>query len=303
MFTSRSFAKKFGQGSTSQGRGYTPLWPWKACFYTILGLGIALVVSALLLILANAWKVDTVKVEGAEKFSADALLYAAGISADDSMMSFGERGVTEKLQAVHPLIRDVRIKRSLNGTVTLQVSEEETVYYTCLRSNYYLISAEDLKVMGVASEGDLFKSYGAMYIGFPEEARLTVGKKVEFAYLPYEPVSAPEEVATYEVETEEADEEFAYVWDFVNTVCDSSLSGHITGMELSDRYDLYLVYDGYIRIRFGNTQDMDRKLRLAEDILQKENDGEKIPAEMDVSATKGTYREIPDLSLPAWAMP
>ena len=58
MFTSRSFAKKFGQGSTSQGRGYTPLWPWKVCFYTILGLGIALVVSALLLILANAWKVS-----------------------------------------------------------------------------------------------------------------------------------------------------------------------------------------------------------------------------------------------------
>ncbi len=303
MFTSRSFSKKFGQESTSQGRGYTPLWPWKACFYTILGLGIALIVSALLLILTNAWKVEDVKVEGAEKYSADALIYASGITEGDSMMSFGERSMTEKLQAVHPLIRNVRVKRSLNGTVTLRVTEEANVYYTCLRSNYYLISAEDLTVMGIASEGDRFKEYGAMYIGFPEETRLTVGEKVIFAYLPYEPVSAPEEVATYEVDTAEAEEEYAYVWDFVNAVCDSVLSERITGMELSDRYDLYLIYDGYIKIRFGNVQDLNRKLRLAEEILQEENDGERIPAEMDVSTTKGTYREIPDLSLPVWAMP
>ncbi len=301
MFTSRSFFQKFGRPDAPHGRGYTPLWPWKACFYTILGLGISLFLTAALLFGATAWKVDSIRVEGAENYSPEALVYASGITEGSSMMSFGKKGMTEKLQAVHPLIRDVRIKRSLNGTVTLKVEEEASVYYTCLRSNYYLISAEDLTVMGIASEDSLFKSYGAMYIGFPEEARLTVGEKVVFAYLPYEPVSAPQELATYEIDTEEPQEEYGYVWSFIETVCDSSLFGHMTGMELSDRYDLYLIYDGYVKIRFGNMQDIDRKLKLAIEILQRENDGERIPAELDVSSSKATYREIPDLSLPAWA--
>lgn len=303
MFTSRSFARKFGQDATSHGRGYTPLWPWKACFYTILGLGISLILTAVLWLSTTAWKVETVQVEGAEKYSTEVLISATGIQKGNSMMSFGGKGITQKLQAVHPLIRDVKIKRSLNGTVTLKVTEETDVYYTRLRSNYYLISAEDLTVLGIASDGSLFKGYGAMYIGFPEEARLTVGEKVTFAYLPYEPVSSPEEIATYEVDTEEAQEEYAYVWDFAKMLRESSLADKITGMELSDRYDLYLVYDGYIKIRFGNTQEIERKLRLAEEILKREQDGDTVPAEMDVSTTKGTYREIPDLALPAWAMP
>lgn len=303
MFTSRSFERKFGRQAASGGRGYTPLWPWQACFWTILGLIGAILLTAALLLLGNLWKVSSVKVEGTVQYEAEIIAEASEITVGDSMMSFDKRGLEEKLQKYYPLIRSLRVHRRLNGEVILRVTEETELYYTCHRSNYYLISAKDLTVLGIASYGDEYKSYGAVYLGLPEEARLRVGEKITFSYLPYEPVSAPEELATYEIDTEEAEAQYAYVWTFTEAVETSAMAGRITGMELGDLYDLYLIFDGRIKIRFGSMTDLDRKIGQAVTVLQEEvASGSSLPAVLDVSnPQKSTFREDPDLNLPDWA--
>ena len=303
MFTSRSFNKKFGRHTSWGGRGYTPLWPWKACFFTLLGLISSAVLLTAVLLLGNLWKVTSVKVEGTVQYDAEIIAEAAGITKGDGMITFDRGTVAEKLKEDYPLIRSVKLRRKLNGSVVVKVSEETDLYYTCHHSNYYIISAKDLKVLGVSPYGVEYKEYGAMYLGLPEEARVRVGDKITFAYLPYEPVSAPEELATYEIVTGEAEEEYAYVWSFVEAVeKNDALRGRVTGMELGDRYDLYLVFDGHVKIRFGSMKELDKKLELAVTILSRELDGSKMPAVLDVSnIEKCTYREDNELVLPSWA--
>ncbi|MBE6586668.1 MAG: FtsQ-type POTRA domain-containing protein [Ruminococcaceae bacterium] len=302
MFTSRSFEKKFGRRSTTCGRGYTPLWPWRACFWSIFCLSAAMLLTAALLILGMAWQVSSVSVEGTHQYDAADIAENSGIRPGDSMMSFGRKNLEASLREQYPLIRSLKISRSLDGRVTLKVTEETELYYTCHHSNYYLISGKDHLVLGVSSEDLEYRAWGAMYLGFPEEARIRVGEKISFLYLPYEPVSAPSEIATYEIETDEAKEEYAYVWSFVEAIEESPMAGRVTGMELEDRYDLYLVFDGHVKIRFGNMKQLDKKIDRAVELLLKELDGTRIPAEMNVSdLQKCTYRSSYDIQLPTWA--
>jgi len=301
MFTSRSFAKKFSDQTFAGGRGHTPLWPWKACFYTVLGLSIAVVLTVAILIVGHLWKFSDVKVEGVVQYDREEIASASDIQPGDGMMSFDRRGLETRLKQAYPLIRSVKINRSLKGGVTLTVTEETDLYYTCHHSNYYLISADDLSVLGIASFGDDYQSYGAVYLGFPEEARIRVGERIVYDYLPYEPVSAPEEQATYEVETDEAKKEYAYVMEFAHAVEASSMGKRITGMELADRYGLYVILDGRIKVCFGSMKELDRKIELATEILTREAGDSTVPAVLDVSSGKGTYREDIDLILPEWA--
>lgn len=302
MYTTRSFDKKFGRNTPWKGKGNTPLWPWKACFWSLLCLIIAIVLTATLLLLANLWKVSSVTVEGTVQYEAEVLAEASGIVVGDGMGDFDRQGIAEKLQAEYPLVRSVKVRRKLNGQVILKITEETELYYTCHRSNYYLVSANDLTVLGISSYGDEYRGYGAVYLGFPEEARLNVGEKVRFEFLPYEPVSQPEEMATFEIETDEAEKEYDYVWEFSEKIEASAMNGRVTGMDMSDKYDLYLVFDGHIKIRFGNMKDLDDKIMLAITILSKEVDGSTMPALLDVSdLQKGTFRESNDIALPEWA--
>ena len=85
------------------------------------------------------------------------------------------------------------------------------------------------------------------YIGLPEQARLRVGDTLTFAFLPYPGERESGNVATYEVETATAGEEFAYVDEVRTAIPNSSLARHVTGMELSDRYDLWFLLDGKIK--------------------------------------------------------
>ena len=303
MFTSKSFARKFGRHTPWKGRGHTPLWPWKLSFWLILSLASLMILTGAVFGVSHLWKVKSVTVEGTVRYDAEVIADASEIKSGESMMNFDASTVKESLRRDYPLIRSLKIRRKLNGQVILKVTEETDLYYTCHHSNYYLISAKDRTVLGVSSYGVEYREYGAMYLGLPEEARVRVGEKITFAYLPYEPVSAPEAAATYEIVTAEAEEEYAYVWEFLSAVRDNGvLKDRITGVELSDRYDLYLVFDGYVKVRFGNVKELDRKLKIAVEIMGKELDGSCIRAVVDVSnVEKSTFREDPDMTLPDWA--
>ena len=87
-------------------------------------------------------------------------------------------------------------------------------------------------------------------------------------------------------------------------ILNSSLARHVTGMELSDRYDLWFLLDGKIKIRLGNTDRLAAITvfcTLAATVLAKQTEPSG-PALLDASDPAAvTYREAPDITLPDWA--
>jgi hypothetical protein len=230
----------------------------------------------------------------------------ADLEAGDTMLGFDSFAVVKRLKKALPLLDHVKVRKHLNGKVTITFSEVTELYYTRHNANYYIISAEDREVLGVFSNPNEARRVGAVYIGLPEATRVRVGEKLSFINLPYEPDSMPEELVTYELETDVPEVEHAYVFDFVEALMASPLASRVTGMELGDRYDIRLVLDGRILVKIGDMDELDRKLtmteRSLEDRAQAGKDDGSLPVLVDVSdPARIIHRASPDIQLPDWA--
>ncbi len=303
----RSFEEKFGANSDFFGSrekkskvhyGHLP-----RIMLCMLG-GIALMVAVLLL--GGLWKVTEVSAADGQLYSASVVKEFADLDAGDKMLGFDSSAVVKRLKKGLPMLDKVKVRKHLNGKVTITFTEVTDLYYTQHNANYYVISAETRKVLGVFSNSNEAKRVGAIYVGLPESTRVRVGEKVSFINLPYEPDSAPEELVTYELETDEPNVEYAYVFEFVETLMDSPLASRVTGMELGDRYGIWLVLDNRIKVYVGNMDELDRKLNMTKRSLDDREaagkDDGSLPVLVDVSdPARIIHRASPDIVLPDWA--
>ena len=268
--------------------------------------GVAL--AGLALALSNLWEVTEVTAEGGLVYSASVVEEYSELKAGDKMLGFDNSAVVKRLKAGLPMLDRIKVRKHFSGEVTVTFEEITEVYYTCHNANYYLIAAEDREVLGVFSKPNEARRVGAVYIGLPEAARVRVGEELSFVNLPYEPDSAAsDDLADYEIETDEPKVEYAYVTEFIDALMTSPLADRVTGMELGDRYDIWMVLDRRIKVRIGNMDELDRKLNLTErslsDRAEEGRDDGSMPVLVDVSDPARTiHRASPDIELPVWAV-
>ena len=294
-------ARPFGSGEryTSPDLGSIPL-----LLLCMLG---AVILTVGVMLLGKLPKVTSVSAEDGTYYTAAAVLAHAGIEAGDEMLGFDGFAKAKELKKSLPLMDKVKIRKHLNGSVTVSFTEVGKLYYTCHNQNYYIINAETREVLCVAGDATEARRVGAIYLGLPECTRVRVGEELTFINLPYAPETDSPELSTYELETYEPERENAYVFEFVEILMNSSVAERVVGMELGDRFDLWLVLRGGIRIRVGTMDELERKLTLADRSLQDKAASGGIPAGMptlvDVSdPARIIHRSSPDVELPFWAL-
>ena len=303
-----SFAEKFARDAKPFGSGekHTPpdygSLPW-----LLLGmLGLTILTTAILL-LGKLPKVSAVTADEGNYYTATAVLAHAGIEAGDELWGFDGFAKAKELKEKLPLMDKVKVRKKLNGQVTVSFTEVERLYYTRHNQNYYIINAETRDVLCVSATDTEARRVGAVYLGLPECARVRVGETLTFINLPYVPETDAPEISTYELETYEPELENAYVFEFVEILKASSLWERVVGMELGDRYDMWLVLQGGVRVRVGTMDELERKLTLTDRSLQDKAQSGGIPAGMptlvDVSdPARIILRSSPEVELPDWAV-
>lgn len=298
-----AFAEKFGR----TGPFGTNI-PAKVRFRTV-RLARRLAVTLLVLTLVCAaclgasyvWRVQSITASGSLRYEESVLTEHCGLAVGDTMLGFDCARVEEQLRDEFPLLASVQVTRRLDGTVSIQVTDEGRLYYTRHNGNYSLISAESLRIISVMADPYSWGELSPVYLGLPEEARLRKGEKLTYAWLPYPPEGAEDEVSTYEIETGEAVEDFAYVNDVLGAVMGGPLADRVTGLELGDRYGLWFLLDGHIQVLLGDSGNLSYKLSQAMAVLERQTVS-GLPAVLDVTdPARVTYREVADLALPSWA--
>jgi cell division septal protein FtsQ len=269
-------------------------------------LGVVILTAAVML-LGKLPKVTAVSAEDGTYYTAAAVLAHAGIEAGDEMLGFDGFAKAKELKKSLPLMDKVKIRKHLNGAVTISFTEVESLYYTCHNQNYYIINAETHEVLNVAGDAAEARRVGAVYLGLPECTRVRVGEELTFINLPYAPETDAPEISTFELETYEPERENAYVFEFVEILMKSSVAERVVGMELGDRYDLWLVLRGGIRVRVGTMDELERKLTVADRAMKdKAQSGaypNGLPILVDVSdPARIIYRVSPEVELPDWAL-
>ncbi len=304
----RSFAEKFGRDARPFGSGekHNPPDYGSLPLLMLCMLGTALLTVAILF-LGKLWKVSGVTSEDGQYYTASVVLSSAGIEAGEEMLGFDGFTVAKELREKLPLLNKVTVRKSLSGSVSIRFTEAESLYYTCHNQNYYIVNAETREVLCVSSKPDEARRVGAVYLGLPECTRVRVGEELTFVNLPYTPETDAPEISTYELETDEPEKENAYVFEFVETLMESPLSARVLGMELGDRFDLWLVLRGGIRIRVGTMDELERKLSVADRALRDKAESgaypNGLPILVDVSdPARIIYRVSPEIELPDWAL-
>ncbi len=308
-----SFAEKFGRNAVHFGSPerhvpppMTGVYSRRVRLLVVGGLFGGIVLMLAVLFIGRIPKVKDVSAKDGQLYTSAHLISQSGIEVGDEMVSFDTRGVSRLLRERLPLLDRVKVRRHLNGTVSIEATEITELTYTRHNRNYYILNAATNDVLCVMASPDEARRVGATYIGYPEAARIRVGETLSFVNLPYAPDSVPPEATTYEVETGEPAEEYAYVETFIDMLTESSLGERVVGMELSDRYDLWFVLDGRIRVRVGSMDELDRKLTLVarslEDMAANGTGSTALPTLVDVSdPARIIHRSSPDIALPDWA--
>ena len=303
----RSFAEKFGRDAAFFGsrEKHEPPEVGSVPLLLLCMLG-AVVLTVGILFLGKLWKVQSVHAEDGQLYSAAEVLKAAGVQTGDEMLGFDSFAVVRKMRQELPLLDRVKVRKGLNGRVTVSFTEITELYYTCHNANYYIMDAQTHEILGVFATPDEARRVGAIYLGLPECARVRVGEVLSFVNLPYTPETDVPELSTYELETDVPEKENAYVFEFVELLMASELADRVVGMELGDRYDIQIVLQGGILVRLGDTGEMDRKLtvvkRCLDDKVQEGFNAGGLPVLVDASdPTHIIHRASPEVILPPWA--
>ncbi len=301
----RPFGAKFGRDSESFGGGRKPEPPPKTYLPQILiCLGMALFLCLLICLLGQVPKVKEVRVTGGDIYSAEVMLQYVDVHTGDKLMAFDSGDIEAQMMEAMPLLADARVQKHISGNVTVTATEHRNLYYTCHNRNYYIFTSDSLRVLCALPDDSEARRVGAVYIGLPESARVRVGECVGFVNLPYAP-ETQSALFDYEVETDVPEKENAYVEACIDALMSSSLAPRIKGLELSDRYDIWFVLDGQVRIRIGDVTELEDKLSTAIRALEERAasgvDAGELPLLLDVSdPTRIIFRASPDVTIPAW---
>ncbi len=209
-------------------------------------IGLAVMAVMVVLSLTVFFKINEIKIECADElpYSDEEIIANSGISLDENVIMCDVDGVNEKLTKALPYIGGATVKRSLNGKVVITVELTPGYYSFALGENIVIVNVDgkvlEHTVEGV--EGEYTKIIGV------ELSEATPGEKVVLT-----------------------DPEAFELLSDLNGIFETSQLTNITSIDISDVYNIVMVYDGRITLDVGDTRNISRKLALASKVIEVEN--------------------------------
>lgn len=121
---------------------YTMPKPLRKGKFLLRLVSVAAVVVALVMAVSVFFKVETITVLGAEKYTAWAVLEASGIQEGDPLLTLSEARAAGKIRSALPYIGDVKIDIKLPGTVSIEIRELDVTYAVESGEGWWLIAAD-----------------------------------------------------------------------------------------------------------------------------------------------------------------
>lgn len=237
----------------------------------LIGVGLTLSVTVL-------FKVKEFRVENLDKttpantgiYTEDAILGALAVPLEENMFQFSAKEREQAMAAALPYLETVRVRRSLPGTVVVQV-EPATETWCAKTSAGWLVLSRGLKIMKLQEEQ-------------PEGLPMLLGLEPE-APQPGYPLSLAGEARAAGSGAEAASGEAAaggkerleQLKELLEGLEAQELGRDCTAIDLSEENEAYFVYQGRIKVLLGTFNNLEYKLSAAGLLLRNES-GEYLSA-------------------------
>lgn len=200
---------------------------------------------ALYVLYAYVLVVASVEVVGNERYTAEALIAASGISVGDKMyeLPVDEAELEVELTKRFPYIKSVELKRAIPDRIVITVTEETAVFAAEIYGEYALLS-EELRVLEL-SQTEPVGEYIKLVL--PEVKNAIEGETIEF------------KTDMLDVAQKAAE-----------AVCAESMRAGTSVLDISDRFSIWIAFDGRYKLMIGDINDIEVKLTLAFEIMKDE---------------------------------
>lgn len=207
---------------------------------------IVLLVIFFAVILHMFFRVDTIIIDGVDHYGYEKILEVAKVAKGDSIFTFSEKKLADRLKSGLPYVKEVEVELDFPSSVHILLTEELPSYYFEMDGEFFLITDEMKVLDGFASEKALIDDAGeVMRVEIPTVRRAISGEKVEFVS---------------EFDSKHTD-------DVLTALNKWERYAKITEIDLSNRFELRLVYEGRFTLELGSYTDFAEKLTLAERMI------------------------------------
>lgn len=211
------------------------------------------VVLAFCLGISIFFKVETITVYGAERYSAWTVAEASGIQEGENLLFFGRGRAAGKIKLALPYVKDVRVSIQLPGTVNIHVEEVAVVYSIKDSEGSWWLMTADGKIteqVNAADAGKCTAIHGVtVYNPQPGAAAM--------AY--EEPAPTLEDGSTQLAAATNGDKLRAAVTILMNLERNEIL-GEVAFVDVSNPQQLTLQYGDRFEVKLGTVTDMDKKI-------------------------------------------
>ena len=250
---------------------YTPPKPTKRGRFLWKLVSMAAVVAAIFLGLSVFFRVDTITVAGADKYSPWMIRQASGINTGDALLSIGEARVASRIRMELPYVDDIKVGVRLPGTVEIQVTELQVTYSIEDENGaWWLISSSGRAVEQTTLEKALgYTRVDGLIIRSPQP-----GQTVQA--IPGQIID-PGEGTAVQMDQTDADAQLAALISIMTGLEENRIIGQITRIDVTDATELKLEYPQLLTVRLGDADRLDYKLRYlaaAVETLEENQSGE-----------------------------
>lgn len=226
--------------------------------WTILITLILIAVAALfvLAVFRFVFVIREVEVTGDNLYTAGEIIEAAGVSEGENLYSFDALSSEAQITFCLPMIRTAQIDRTIPTSVDITVTEDEPAFLCNIWGETLVLSA-GLRVLGSASGESTLP-----VLVLPPVDYSVAGRVLSFA--------------------DERDER--YIRSVLADVLASAMwsGGMITGLDLSDEYDLEVNVAHMYIFRLGSEDDCAHKLKLGYKTITNGAFTRNVPARIDI---------------------
>lgn len=222
----------------------------------LIPVGIITIIVFFIVCFVFFFKVKTVEVTGASKYSEDLLIIKSGITAGENLYAYSENEIEETLMLRYPYISSVNLKRRWPDRIILEIEEEKAFYATEIYGETLILS-KSLRILENPAAN--IESLELLKLILPDIDRALVGNKPVFS--------------------KNAD----YIEKALSAIMSSNIADRITCIDLRNKFSLDFLMGNTYKIKCGDTDDLALKLTMTEKILSSGQIPASTKAEIDVS--------------------
>lgn len=235
----------------------------------------AAMVAAVFLALSVFFRVETITVAGAEKYTPWMIRQAAGVEPGDALLGIGKARVASRIVAELPYVDEVKVGIRLPGTVEIEITELQVTYSIEDENGaWWLISSGGRAVEQVNLDKALgYTRVEGVAIRTPEQ-----GQQVQA--VPGQIIDPGDGTAESQDQAD-ADEQLASLIAVLTALENNRIIGEVTVVDVTDVTDIRLEYPQLLTVRLGDSARMDYKVGYLAAALQQLEDSQS--GELDLT--------------------